>query len=208
MTLSINQVLVICLILVLIAFVVVVAIMAKHAIELLKKTKGLVADGQVVLEESKGKVDEISTKVTDAANSVIADTTPTIKALGATATGLTAINLLKLVGGAIVKGGGIFSVMSDRRERKKSRKELKKSRKMVKEINKQTALEAKAIKRSKAVAKKAAKAEKVASKKAAAKAAKLSKKASKKAKKVAKKDKKKAKKAARKAKKQAKKQAK
>ena len=51
--LSVNQILVICLTLVLIAFVVVVAIMAKHAIELLKKSKKLVDDGQTMLEETR-----------------------------------------------------------------------------------------------------------------------------------------------------------
>ena len=65
--LTVNQILVICLILVLIAFVVVVAIMAKHAIELMKKTKVLVGDGQEMLDETKVKVNEAEDKIINAA---------------------------------------------------------------------------------------------------------------------------------------------
>lgn len=200
-----NQILVACLILVLVAFVVVMAIMAKHAIELIKKTKVLVGDGQDMVNSSKAKVDEIGDKIVGAATSVAEDTAPTIKALGATATGLTAINVARFVGRSILRRGGLLEVMADRRDRKNSRKEIKKSRKLVKQINKQTALEAKAIKKSKKVAKKASKVEKKLVKKASKAEKKMNKKASKKAAKMAKKEAKVAKKADKKARKAAKK---
>lgn len=170
--LSVNQILVICLILVLIAFVAVMAVMAKHAIELLKKTKGLVGEGQMMLEDTKAKVDEAENKIIGAATKVAADTTPTVKALGATAGGLTTVNLLSMIGRGLVRRGGLFAAMADRRARKKARKELKKSKKMIRKVNKQTKLERKALQKSKKISAKAAKAEKKAAKKAARKAAK------------------------------------
>ena len=96
--LSVNQILVICLILVLIAFVVVVAIMAKHAIELLKKSKKLVDDGQTMLEETKTKATETENSIISAASNIAADTSPAIKAIAAGAAGLTVINLLGMIG--------------------------------------------------------------------------------------------------------------
>lgn len=170
LALTVNQILVICLILVLIAFVAVMAVMAKHAIELLKKTKGLVGDGQVMLEDTRTKVGEAENKIIGAATRVAQDTTPAIKALGATAGGLTTINLISMIGRGLVRRGGIFAAMADRRARKNTRKELKKSKKMIRKVNKQAKLEGKALKKAKKVSRKTAKAEKKAAKKAVRKA--------------------------------------
>ena len=134
--LTVNQILVICLILVLVAFVVVMAIMAKHAIELMKKTKVLVGDGQELLDDTKEKVTTAEDKIINAAVSVAADTSPAVKALSTAAGGLTTINLVSMIGRGLVKRGGFVAAMADRRERKKTRKELKKSRKMIKKVPK------------------------------------------------------------------------
>lgn len=184
MSLSVNQILVICLILVLVGFVVVMAIMAVHAIELLKKTKELVNDGRGMVDSSKQKVNEAGDKIINAALSVAADTAPTIKALGATAGGLTLFNAVSMIGRGLARRGGFFAAMADRRARKQTRKELKRSRKMVKKVNRQTALEAKAVARNKKVAKKVRKAEAKMAKKAAKKSKKALKKAARKAKKT------------------------
>lgn len=172
MSLTVNQILVICLILVLIGFLVVVAIMAKHAIELLQKTKVLVGDGKEMIDASKLKVDQAGDRIINAAAAVAADTTPAIKALGASAGGLALFNALGLISRGLVRRGGLFAAMADRRARKKTRKELKKSRKMVKKVNKQAKIETKAVQRAKKVAAKARKAERKADKKAAKAAAK------------------------------------
>lgn len=168
--LTVNQILVICLILVLIAFVVVVAIMAKHAIELIKRTKVLVEDGQGVLDGTKEKVNTAGDKIINAATSVAEDTTPALKALGAAAGSLTTVNLLSMVGRGLVRHGGLISAMADRRERKKARKELKKSKKMIRKVNKQTKREKKAYKKNKKQAARNRKAEIRAAKKAERKA--------------------------------------
>ena len=169
--LTVNQILVICLILVLVAFVVVMAIMAKHAIELMKKTKVLVGDGQELLDDTKEKVTTAEDKIINAAVSVAADTSPAVKALSTAAGGLTTINLVSMIGRGLVKRGGFVAAMADRRERKKTRKELKKSRKMIKKVNKQNKLEKKAYKKSKKQTARIMTAEKKADKKAAKKAA-------------------------------------
>ena len=158
------------LILVLIAFVVVVAIMAKHAIELMKKTKVLVGDGQEMLDETKVKVNEAEDKIINAAVSVVEDTTPAVRVLGAAAGGLTAVNLVSMVGRGLTASGGLLAARADRKARKRARKELKRSKKMIKQVNKQAELEKKALKRSKRIAAKARKAEAKAAKKAAKKA--------------------------------------
>lgn len=180
MTLTVNQILVICLILVLIGFVVVMAIMAVHAIELMKKTKVLVGDGQELVDSSKAKVNEAGDKIISAATAVVSDTAPTIKALGATAGGLTAFNLVGMVGRGLARRGGLFAAMADGRARKKTRKELKKSRKLVKKINKQAKKEAKAVNKAKKISKKAAKVDKKLAKKIAKKEAKMARKAARK----------------------------
>ncbi len=159
MTITINQFLVFCLILVLVGFLVVLAILAKHAIELIKKAKVLVGNSEELVSSSKAKVDEIGDKIVGAATAVAEDTAPAIKALGATAAGLTAFNVVKVVGRTIIGRGGIIATIADNNQRRKTNRDLRKSRKMVKAINKQTALENKALKKSKKVAKKAAKAE-------------------------------------------------
>jgi hypothetical protein len=159
MTLTVNQILVICLILVLIGFVVVVAIMAVHAIELMKKTKALVGDGRTLVADSKKKIDLAEDRIIQAATSVISDTTPAIKALSSVAGGLTLLNLVKIVKRGLLGQGGFLSAIASRHERKKARKELKKSKKMVKKVNKQTKIETKAVQRNKKALKKARKAE-------------------------------------------------
>ena len=157
--LSVNQILVICLILVLIAFVVVVAIMAKHAIELLKKSKKLVDDGQSMLEDTKKKADTTENKIMEAASNVARDTTPAVKAVATAACGITVINLLAMVGRKLTGRGGLFAAAADRKARKQARKEIKRSQRMIRKVNKQTALERKSMLKAKKMSRMAAKAE-------------------------------------------------
>ena len=71
---TINQILGFCLVAVLVAFIVVLAIMASHAIQLLKKTKTLVGKGSEAIDEAKGKFDKLSDDAINAVSSVAADT--------------------------------------------------------------------------------------------------------------------------------------
>ena len=127
--LTINQVLVICLILVLIAFVVVLAKMAVPAVELLKKTKELEDDGQKAIDSTKAKVNEVSDKVINAAVSVASDSSPVLRAAAVGATGILAISLIRSLINAVTGRSVILSTVANRRANKQARKELKKSRK-------------------------------------------------------------------------------
>ena len=120
---TVNQVLVACLILVLVGFIVVLAIMAKHAIELFKKTMVLVDDGKETLDSTKELVDTAGDKVITAATSVAADTTPAIKALVGAAGGFTALNTARLAG-RILTGNTFVTTAKMKKDRKRAEKEL------------------------------------------------------------------------------------
>lgn len=167
MALTVNQILMICLILVLIGFVIEVAIMAVPTLELVKKLKVLADDGQNTLDKSNELIDDMGNRIISAVSSVAADTTTATKAIAGAGVGLTALNLTRMVGKSLVGGSGVLAVMAERRSRKKARKELKKSKKMIRKVNKQTKLESKAIRKSKKVAAKNRKFEKKAAKRAA-----------------------------------------
>ena len=106
---TVNQILALCLVLVLVGFIVVLAVMAKHAIELMKTTKGLVNDGQEFLDDTKKKVNDAEDKIIGAAVAVAEDTAPTIKVLGATAGGITAISMVRMIGRGLLHHSGIIT---------------------------------------------------------------------------------------------------
>ena len=189
---TVNQVLVACLILVLVGFIVVLAIMAKHAIELFKKTMVLVDDGKETLDSTKELVDTAGDKVITAATSVAADTTPAIKALVGAAGGFTALNTARLAG-RILTGNTFVTTAKMKKDRKRAEKELRETRKLTAKLNEQALAEARLMKQANKIAARTAKKDRKAAKK-------LSNKEAKRAAKIAKKDRKAAKKAARKAK--------
>ena len=140
---TINQIIAFCLVAVLIGFLVVLAIMAKHAVELLKKTKTLADKSNDAVDDVKGRFDKLSDDALGAVGAVAADTSGAVRALTFAGAGLTAFGLLKVVIGMFT-GTGIFSMMSAARERKKARKEIKLSKQTIKELNRQSELEKKA----------------------------------------------------------------
>jgi ABC-type lipoprotein release transport system permease subunit len=89
MVITINQIIAFCLVGVLIAFIVVLGMMAGPAIELLKKTKTLAETGNAAVTETKSKLEEIENKVLEAAKAVIRDTSPVIKVIACVGIGLT-----------------------------------------------------------------------------------------------------------------------
>ena len=143
---TINQIIACCLVAVLIGFLVVLAIMAKHAIELLKKTKALTDKGNEAVDDVKGRFDKLSDDAIGAVNAIAADTSGAVKALTAAGVGITAWGLLKAVIGMFT-GTGLFASMAASRERKKARKEIKASQQTIKELNKQAEREKKARKK-------------------------------------------------------------
>ena len=120
---TINQIIAFCLIAVLIGFLVVLAIMAKHAVELLKKTKTLADKSNEAVDDVKGRFDKLSDDALGAVNAVAADTSVAVKALTYAGIGLTGWGLIKVVIG-LFTGTGLFATMSAARERKKAKKEI------------------------------------------------------------------------------------
>ncbi|MBR2674946.1 MAG: hypothetical protein IKE52_05770 [Mogibacterium sp.] len=146
MTLSVNQILVICLIIVLIALVIVLAIMAASVIELAKKSKAMVESGNKAVDDVKGRADEISDNLIAAIDNIATDTSPTIKALGAVAAGLTAINSVSAIGKTISIRSGLASSIAGSRAARNAKKTVKNSKKAVKQLKKQSRYEKKALK--------------------------------------------------------------
>lgn len=168
MVVTINQIIAFCLVGVLIAFIVVLGMMAGPAIELLKKTKTLAETGNAAVTETKSKLEEIENKVLEAAKAVIRDTSPVVKVIACVGIGLTLFNLLKGLFRWITPGGGFLDA---RRERKRAEKEIQLSRQTIKRINKQSRLEREAFERAEAEKKKMQKIEAENARKAAIAAA-------------------------------------
>lgn len=162
MTLTINQILVFCLIVVLIAFLVEMGILVKHAVPLLKKSKSLVESSNKAVDDVKGRADEISDGISNAINSIAADAHPALKALGAVAAGLTAVNSIGAVGKGLAVKSGILAAIAGGRSARNAKKEIKRSRKAIKQMKKQSRIESKAMKESAALERKAADAERAA----------------------------------------------
>ena len=164
---TINQDIAFCLVAVLIGFLVCLAVMAKHAVELLKKTKTLADKSNEAVDDVKGRFNRLSDDAIEAVSAVAADTSGAVKALTVAGAGLTALGLLKFLV-RLLTGSSVFSSMSTARERKRAKKEIKLSKQTIKGLNKQAELEKKARKKA---AKKTAKFQKQDAK-AAAKASK------------------------------------
>ena len=139
---TINQILAFCLVAVLIGFLVVLAILAKHAVELLKKTKTLTEKGTEAVDDVKGRFDKLSDDALSAVGAVAADTSGAVRFISAAGVGLAALGFGKVLF-RLLTGSGI-SAMSTARERKRAKKEIKLSRQTIKELNKQSELEKKA----------------------------------------------------------------
>jgi len=168
MVITINQIIAFCLVGVLIAFIVVLGMMAGPAIELLKKTKGLVETGNEAVTETKSKLEEIENKVLEAAKAVIRDTSPVVKVIACVGVGLTLFSLLRGLFRWITGGSGLFAA---RRERRIAEREIQLSRQTIKKINRQSRLEREAFERAEAQKKKLQKIEADNARKAAVAAA-------------------------------------
>lgn len=134
---TINQVLAFCLVAVLVGFLVILAMMAVQAIDLLKKTKVLVNAGKEAVDEVKKKADDLTDGAMVAVNNVIADSSIGIKAVAAAGFGLTALNLATGAVKSLLRMVGLAPAKSTRKERRQAAKEIKLSKKTIREMNKQ-----------------------------------------------------------------------
>lgn len=148
MSLTVNQILWICLIVVLVALVVVLAIMAVHVLALVKKSKVLLESGNNAVEDVKGRADEISDGLTTAISNIANDTSPAIKILAGAAAGLTALNSIGAAGKGLALKSGVMAAIAGNRDEKRAKKDIKRSKRTVKQLKKQAKQERKALRQS------------------------------------------------------------
>ena len=157
MTISINQILVFCLVAVLIVFLAEMAILVKHALPLIAKLKGLADNGNNLVDDVKAKANEIGNKITGALNSITAHPHPLLKLVGGLAAGATAFNSLFSVGGGLALTSGLWAALAGGKDAKKAKRDIKKSKKAVKQLRKQNRIDNKVMKQTAALERKAAK---------------------------------------------------
>ena len=144
MTLSVNQILVICLIAVLVVFLVIMGRMAGSAIGVLKNLKSLLKSAKVTADKGAVAIDECKAKATDAANKLMENATAVDKAVVATAGVLAIANLGGFIRRHSFLGHGPIGAYFDKRNRKKAQKEYRKTKKEVAKMRKAARKEAKA----------------------------------------------------------------
>lgn len=140
---TVNQILVICLIVVLVGFLVVFAKLGIQAVDLIKKIKDLVAAFKKFVGFAEEKVDKVGDSLSETAANFVANADTNTKLVGAASVGIIGCSLI----------GAIFK----RLFRKKSRKANRRVRKSERELKSA----AKAAKRAKKIQKKARKLAKV-----------------------------------------------
>lgn len=127
-----NQILVICLIVVLVGFLAVLGNMGINAVALLKKVKELVAAGKDFVGGAKETVAKVGDSMTSTANHLVETSDTTTKVIGAAGAGIIGFSLIS----------AIFRKLFKRKSRKtakavkRSEKELKAARKASKKAKK------------------------------------------------------------------------
>ena len=152
MTLSVNQILVICLIAVLVVFLVIMARMAGTAIGVLKHVKGLVQSLKLTSDKGAVAVDECKAKATDAANKLMENATAVDKGIAVLAGVFAIANLGSILRKHTFLGRGAIGAYLDKRDRKKAQKEYRRTKKEVAKLRKATRKEAKASRKATAMA--------------------------------------------------------
>lgn len=159
-SLSVNQILVACLILILVVFLVFMGRLVAELIKLLKSSKKLVSNGQELVETSKTAVQHVENKIVDAADGIIKKEAPVTKAVVAVAGVVIALNLSNQIRKYLLKQGGTVAYLADKKARKKTKKQINKSKRELKKIKARTKAEKKMAKKAKKIAAAARKASK------------------------------------------------
>ena len=138
MTLTINQILVICLILILVVFLVFFGKLALQGVDLLKKIKVMVADGKELADDAKKAVEEVKTSVVSSARSLVAGADTTTKVVAVAATGIIVVSVARRI---IRNLFGKTSRRAAKAARKAERdlREAKKAAKRARKIQKEAA---------------------------------------------------------------------
>ena len=153
MTLTVNQILVIALVLELVVFLVVLVRLVASGLDLLKVAKQLTKDAQSVVDRSSDAVEDAKTKATEIIETMVDNATLVDKGIVATSIFLAFLNFRSLIRRYTFLGKGIIGGYLNRRERKKTQKEYRKTKKEMKKMRKAARKEAKASRKAADMAK-------------------------------------------------------
>ena len=154
MALSINQILVICLIAELVVFLVVLARLAIGALGFLKNLKVTLGHTQDFVDYGKDAVDECKITVQDTADVLVENATTVDKAVCIAAAFLALVNYHQIVRKFTPLGQGKVGAVLDKIEKKKTKKEIKKTKKEVAAMRKAARKEAKESRKASKMARK------------------------------------------------------
>lgn len=154
MALSINQILVICLIAVLVVFLVVLARLAISAIGLIKNLKVTLGHTDDLVSYSKDAVEECKTAALDTADALVENATTVDKIVCIAAAVLCIVNYHQIVRKYTPLGHGKVGAVLDRIEKRKTKKEIKKAKKEIAEMKKAARKESKASRKASKMARK------------------------------------------------------
>ena len=151
---SVNQILVICLIAELVVFLVVLGRMAATAISVLKEAKKLAGNAQGLVDSSKKAVEDGKIAAKDTAAKLLENATTLEKAAGILALVSAALNFKEVLRKGTPLGRGRIGAFFDRRNRKKAEKELRKTKKEISKMRKANKKEAKQSRKASKMARK------------------------------------------------------
>lgn len=151
---TVNQILVFCLVAELIAFLVIMGILAANAIKLLKSLKVVLGDVDTATKAGQDAIDNCKGKVIDAAGKLADNASIVDKGLGALAGVIAIANYKEIVRKHTFLGSGPIGAFLDKRARKSAEKELRRTKNEVARIRKATQKELKIKKKAKKKAKK------------------------------------------------------
>ena len=154
MTLSVNQILVICLVAELVVFLIILARLAVSALGLIKTAKVTMKDVQVVAGVGRNAVDECKSVVKDTAITLANNATTADKAAGIAAAVFALANYRELVRKHTFLGSGIIGAYLDKRDAKIAQKELRRTKKEVAKLRKASRKEARASRKATKLARK------------------------------------------------------
>ncbi|MBQ0040912.1 MAG: hypothetical protein KBS56_02695 [Clostridiales bacterium] len=154
MALSINQILVICLIAELVVFLVVLARLAIGALGFLKNLKVTLGHTQNLVDFSTNAVAECKATVQDTADALVENATTVNKAICIVAAVLAVVNYNQIVRKFTPLGQGKVGAVLDKIEKRKTKKEIKKTKKEVAALRKAARKEAKQSRKASKMARK------------------------------------------------------
>lgn len=147
MTFTVNQILVACLVAELVVFLIVLAILAVHAISLIKTLKKVLGRVESAADSGKKAVDECKLTIKDTGVKLLDSASVVDKLAAGTGLAMAVVNYKEIVRKHTFLGSGVIGRVLDKRARKSAEKELRRTKDEVAKLRKAARKEAKAGKK-------------------------------------------------------------